>query len=58
MESASVYVAEKGILSSFNMVMEDPKNHFQLNNQHPAVGPWEATIKKIPFSDKLPKFSA
>jgi len=33
------YVAEKRIHSSFNMVMENAKNHSQLNNQDTALGP-------------------
>ena len=38
-EGASVYDDEKGILNSFNMVMENAKNHSQLNNEHAALGP-------------------
>ena len=50
-ESASVYVAEKGIQSSFNMVMKNAKNHSQLNNQHPALGPWDEFESDVCFID-------
>ena len=55
-ESASVYVdvAEKGIQSSFNMVliMKNATNHSQPNNQHDALGPWdECEMSDVCFMD-------